>query len=95
MTTNTHEVTMVVVEITGELMPRTWANFATALGHRYWAYVAEKYPRSPWTFHNVGALSHVRVNASRFAAFVVSALDAGIGMDAAGRRVVRSRRGGL
>ena len=71
-----------VVEITGASMPRTWSNFAVALGHHYWAYVSEQYPRSLWSFHRVNsAHSQVRVNATRLAAFVASAWDATLGVE--------------
>lgn len=63
------------MEITGELMPYTWANFATALELDYVAYVAEKYPHSAWSFHAHGPASNVAVNATRFAAFVAAAWD--------------------
>ena len=65
----------VVVEITGELMPRLWANFAIAIGLSYFAYVAEIYPRSIWAFHRIGPDSRVTVNATNLAAFAADALD--------------------
>jgi hypothetical protein len=64
-----------VVEVTGALMPRMWANFAVALGHEYFAYVAEQFPRSLWSFHAKSAHSRIRLNASRFAEFVATAFD--------------------
>lgn len=72
----------VVIEVTGALMPRMWANFATALDMRYFAYVAERYPRSLWSFHAYpGIASNVEVNTTRFAKFVADALDATNGIE--------------
>ena len=65
----------IVVEITGALMPRTWANFAYALGMDYFAYVAPLFPRSLWTFHSTDYRSDVVVNAQHFAQFFIKAID--------------------
>jgi hypothetical protein len=65
----------VVIEITGALMPRTWANFATAIGMEYFAYVAPIFPRSLWTFHSRDHKSDVLVDVKEFVQFVNSAID--------------------
>ena len=72
----------VIIEVIGALMPRMWANFATALGMRYFAYVAERFPRSLWSFHaHSDGATNVQVNTTRFAQFVADALDATNGVE--------------
>ena len=65
-----------VIEITGALMPRTWANFAVALGMSYFAYIAPRYPRSLWSFHSFDPRSDVVVHPANFSNFVAEAIDA-------------------
>eukprot|EP00324_Dicrateria_rotunda_P002729 CAMPEP_0206164528 /NCGR_PEP_ID=MMETSP1474-20131121/16782_1 /ASSEMBLY_ACC=CAM_ASM_001110 /TAXON_ID=97495 /ORGANISM="Imantonia sp., Strain RCC918" /LENGTH=278 /DNA_ID=CAMNT_0053567437 /DNA_START=563 /DNA_END=1399 /DNA_ORIENTATION=- len=66
----------VVIEITGRLMPRTWSNFAIALGMNYFSYVAKTFPRSRWTFHAHDRRSDVDVDVVKFASFVAQAIEA-------------------
>ena len=88
-----------VIEITGALMPRTWANFAVALGMSYFAYIAPRFPRSLWSFHSFDPRSDVVVHPAKFSNFVAEAIDAakpslGRGSSCRGVPVRRREAGG-
>jgi len=65
----------IVIEITGDLMPRTYSNIAVALGMHYFAYVAERFPRSLWSLHSADHMGAVQVDPKQFAQFVAAAID--------------------
>jgi len=65
----------VVIELSGEWLPRTYANLAAAIGLEHFVYVAEIFPTSMRDFHaREGNGSWVQVNSTSVALFSAKAI---------------------